>query len=273
MLQYATPETPIRIPDLTQLDWPFRQFEEPRPACLLLRGNAPPEPNRIVPAPVFDHGVSLASRIQPLRLPLKGDEETGWKPHPAFAGSTAGLPSLTCHASVLAPGHSPHPPHTHEEEELLLLLDGEVELVWPEQLVPLRRGELAYYPAGFRHTLRATSDSPATYVMFKWRGEPRQGDELQPGSFDTKEPGVIFDRPTRYLRKLQGHVTVLEPGAGYDAHADAYDVGIVVLEGEVETIGGRAAPHDAIFYRAGEPHGMRNVGSAPARYVVFEFHS
>src|SRR5204862_42584 len=83
----------------------------------------------------------------------------------------------------------------------------------------------------------------------------RQGDELPPGSFETKEPGVIFDRPTRYLRKLQGHVTVLEPGAGYDAHADAYDVAIVVLEGEVETIGGRAAPHDAIFYRAGEPHG------------------
>ena len=41
----------------------------------------------------------------------------------------------------------------------------------------------------------------------------------------------------------------------------------------METIGGRAAPSDAIFYRAGEPHGMHNVGSGPARYVVFEFHS
>jgi hypothetical protein len=45
-----------------------------------------------------------------------------------------------------------------------------------------------------------------------------------------------------------------------------------MLEGEVETIGGRAVPNDVIFYRAGEPHGMRNVGAGPARYVVFEFH-
>ena len=273
MLQYATPETPIRIPDLTQLDWPFRQFEEPRPACLLLRGNAPLEPNRIVPAPVFDHGASLASRIQPLRLPLEGDAETGWKPHPAFAGSTAGLPSFTCHASVLAPGRSPHPPHAQEEEELLLLLDGEVELDWPEEHVPFRPGELAYYPAGFRHTLahhehraRDVRDvQMARRAAARGRAPARQ--------LRDEGAGVIFDRPTRYLRKLQGHVTVLEPGAGYDAHADAYDVAIVVLEGEVETIGGRAAPHDAIFYRAGEPHGMRSVGSAPARYVVFEFHS
>jgi hypothetical protein len=42
---------------------------------------------------------------------------------------------------------------------------------------------------------------------------------------------------------------------------------------EFLTIGGRAAPHDAMFYRAVEPHGMRTVGAEPARYVVFEFHS
>ena len=137
----------------------------------------------------------------------------------------------------------------------------------------LRPGELAYYPAGCRHTLRTTSASPATYVMFKWRGEPRERDELARGRFDSELPGVLLEQPTRYLRKLQGHVTVLEPGGGYEAHADAYDVAIVVLEGELETIGGRPAPHDVIFYRAGEPHGMRNVGSEPARYVVFEFHS
>ena len=27
---------------------------------------------------------------------------------------------LSCHASVLSPLHSPHPPHAHEEEELLI---------------------------------------------------------------------------------------------------------------------------------------------------------
>ena len=47
---------------------------------------------------------------------------------------------------------------------------------------------------------------------------------------------------------------------------------IVVLEGEVETLGKRVGPHGVIFYAAGEPHGMRNAGNVIARYIVFEFH-
>jgi quercetin dioxygenase-like cupin family protein len=234
--------------------------------------------NRVVPAPLANgvrDELELTSRIHVFRLPLEPDEKSGWKPYPAFKGSTADLPSLSCHASVLASNHSPHPPHTHAEEELLLLLAGEADLVLPERgTMPLRPGEFVYYPTGFSHTLRTTSTEPATYAMLKWRGEPAPSSEPLPfGHFETAgEPRVLIDGPTRYLRKLQAHVTVLEPGEGYDPHVDSYDVAIVVLEGEVETIGGRAAPYDAIFYRAGEPHGMRNVGSESARYVVFEFH-
>jgi redox-sensitive bicupin YhaK (pirin superfamily) len=53
---------------------------------------------------------------------------------------------------------------------------------------------------------------------------------------------------------------------------DAYDVAIIVLEGEVETLGQRVAPHGVIFYAAGEAHGLSNPGTTTARYLVFEFH-
>ena len=85
--------------------------------------------------------------------------------------------------------------------------------------------------------------------------------------------GLLFEAPTGYLGKLHSHVTVLEPGDGYPPHTDAYDVAIVVLAGEVETIGARAEPYDVIYYAAGEAHGMQNVGDVAARYVVFEFHA
>jgi hypothetical protein len=49
-------------------------------------------------------------------------------------------------------------------------------------------------------------------------------------------------------------------------------VAIIVLEGEVESLGKRVRPHSVIFYGAGEPHGMRNPGGSIARYAVFEFH-
>jgi quercetin dioxygenase-like cupin family protein len=279
LLQYAAPDTIIRIPDMNFLDWPFRQLDRPRPPCLIVRGSAKEGFNRIVPAPMVDGEVDrrlrLTSRIHPLRLPLEPDEQSGWKPYPAFSGSTADLPSLSCHASVLLHGHSPHPPHTHDAEEILLLLSGEVELILPESgRTRLRPGEFVYYPTGFSHTLQTASAEPATYVMFKWRGEPAAADRpLSFGRFQTSgDPGLLFEGSTRYLRKLHSHLSVREPGNGYEPHLDAYDVAIVVLDGEVETIGGRAGPHDVIFYPAGEAHGLRNVGSGVARYVVFEFH-
>jgi quercetin dioxygenase-like cupin family protein len=274
LLQYAAPETAIRIADLDRLDWPHRLLDSPRPPCLVVRGRAPAGANRLVPAPAPNGGPALASGVHRLRLPLPGPGASGWQTHPAFSGSTADLAEVSCHASVLAPGHTPHPPHAHDEEELLLVLAGEVELLFAQDAgEPLRAGELVYYPAGFVHTLRAAGSGPATYVMFKWRAQPAaDGGQLPRGRFETTQPGLLFEGATRYLRKLQAHVTLLRPGEGYEPHADAYDVGLVVLEGEVETIGGRAASHDVVFYRAGEPHGMRCVSDAPARYVVFEFH-
>ena len=279
LLQYAAPDSAIRIPDLNYLDWPFRQLESPRPPSLIVRGSARVDSNRVVAAPLANGRMrvelQLTSRIHPLRLPLEPDEQTGWKPYGAFTGSTADLLSLSCHASVLLTGRSPHPPHTHPDEELLLLLAGEAELELPERgPTQLGPGEFVYYPTGFAHTLRTTSAEPATYLMLKWRGEPAPAEENLPfGRFETAgDARVLVDAPTRYLRKLQAHVTILQPGDGYEPHADSYDIAIVVLEGEVETIGGRAIPNDVIFYRAGEPHGMRNVGVGPARYVVFELH-
>jgi hypothetical protein len=234
----------------------------------------------------------LDSQVRPLDIPLPQDGEQGWMPHPLFRGSTRGIHDLSCHASVLAPGSCPHPPHAHQEEELLLLLSGQVEIILPdlrdpgeEQTRRLVPGRLVYYPYGFSHTLTTVSDEAANYLMFKWTCLAREKEsELGFGEFDLLDPGggfqtkggfnirVVFEGPTGYLGKLQCHTSTLPPGVGYEPHADKHDVCIVVLEGEVETIGQRVRPHGVIYYAPGKPHGMRNPGGESARYVVFEFH-
>ena len=292
LLQYATPDCVIRIPDLNHLDWPFRQLQQPRPACIMIRGTDEAGVNRIVPAPAAGSAARhrLGSRVQPLPLPLAPDREKGWKPYPLFRGATADLERLGCHVSVLTQGSCPHPPHTHDDDELLLLLAGEADLLLPadpdgQQGRRLSAGELVYYPAHFAHSLVAVSEEPATYLMFKWVAPPTGAEKLLPfGQYDLRESAAappagkrfhqrpLFEGATRGLRKLHAHVSTLAPGAGYEPHADAYDVAIVVLEGEVETLGQRVAPHGVVFYPAGELHGMRNPGPETARYVVFEFH-
>src|SRR5439155_13073284 len=51
LFQYATPDTPIRIPDLNRLEWPFRMLDAPRPPCIMMKGAARSDDNRIVSAP------------------------------------------------------------------------------------------------------------------------------------------------------------------------------------------------------------------------------
>ena len=232
----------------------------------------------------------LTSDIHPVTLPLDPSLDTGFRLYHQYRGSTGTVSSFSCHVSALAQGQCPHPPHTHAEEEILIMLQGEADLVLPsgpagQRERRLTAGQFVYYPAHFPHTLRAVSPQPANYLMFKWRAGHRAGAArlgLQcidlaavhlTGGRDGFVSRLLFEGRTAYLGKLHAHFSCLAPGAGYAPHVDAHDVAIVVLEGEVETLERRVRPHGIIHFASGESHGMRNPSSHPARYLVFEFHS
>ena len=291
LLQYATPRTPIRIPNLHRLEWPFESYRAPSAPCVLVSGHDLHGTNRLVAGPAVSAQPSLpalTTRVESLPLPLEQDPEVGWKPHPFFRGGTPNLETIGCHASVLDPGREPHPLHRHDEEEVLIVLDGEATVVLEgadgaeHSHHAAGRGTFAYYAAGAGHTIRNSTDAPVTYVMFKWHADPREKDglletQLIPRALSADGSSgfsttTVLEGETRCLRRLQSHLTTLQPGAGYDPHVDAHDVAIVVLEGTLETLGEQVGPDSVVFYAAGESHGMRNVGDVPAIYLVFEFH-
>jgi mannose-6-phosphate isomerase-like protein (cupin superfamily) len=292
LLQYATPRTAIRMPGPQRFEWPFDLDRAPRAPCILVSGRDDGGVNRIVPPPVGggQDSTALSSRVHGLDLPLERDVETGWKPHGLFRGSTADIGDLRCHVSVLEPGRSPHAPHRHDAEELLVIIDGQAELLVEDGGDPsgIRRhvvgsGTFAYYPVGFAHTIENTSAEPVTYCMLKWKGDARDVATplearvvpLEPAADPTTGERAItdvLDGETTYLRHLHAHATTLPPGVGYEPHRDSYDVGIVTLAGRVETLGDQVDAPGVVFYAAGEPHGMRNVGDEPAHYLVFELH-
>ncbi len=243
------------------------------------------------PGHADDH--PLAPACHRLPLPLQPDWQAGWKPYHQFKGSTPNLLEFACHASVLIPGHCPHDPHQHAEEEILIMLAGEAELILPRGGTGVtdgrriaRPGDFVYYPAFYPHSLRAIGPEPAEYLMFKWTGRGRAGAD-QPLGFlpmaiawpDAEAPAPggylgrgLFEGPTGHLRKLHCHSSRLEPGGGYPDHIDRHDAVIVMLEGECETLGQRIGPGGIVLFIAGEPHGIRNPGNETARYLVFEFH-
>lgn len=237
--------------------------------------------------------VKLTSSVFPLPLPLEPDGKKGWKPYPIFKGKTKELSLLACHASALTQYTYPHAPHVHNDEEILLLLSGELDLIYRSndnsgayQNMAIKPGQFVYYPLGLSHTIQAKSQQPANYVMLKWHAGWKKSDNVldfrKYDLFETTSdnevlegfrPRHLFHQPTNYLKTLHCHISTLAPGAGYEPHRDDYDVAIILLEGEVETLGQRVKPHSVIFYAAGEPHGMHNPGETAAKYVVFEFHN
>lgn len=298
LLQYATPDSVIRIPDLRTLDWPFRYLGQ-KPPCLMVSGGDTAGVNRMVNAPSSKPGKSgltglLTSQTHCLQVPLPADSKNGWKMYPFFNGPTRSLDVLRSHSSVLKHDCCPHPPHRHLEEELLMVLDGEVEVNLPdlpdsEQYRRLKAGDLVYYPVSFAHTVKTVSKAPANYMMLKWVDRSAKDQcyptmsfgqynykALQPARVVTQENGfsfqILFEGTTLYLQKLHCHYSTLCPGGGYKPHCDPYDVVLVILEGQVETLGELHTPHSAVYYAAGEPHGIMNRGDVDAKYLVFEFH-
>lgn len=232
------------------------------------------------------------NKVFPLEIPLQPDVQKGWKPYHLFKRKLSDNLTLSSHVSVLIPGHCPHPPHRHAEEEILLMMAGEADLLLPEDESSgperkrrVKAADFVYYPANFPHSLVGAGSVPANYLMFKWSGNLlNHGDQLgflhfENISGDCKEFAEdkfsiirLFEGRTGFLHKLHCHYSQLPAGKGYKVHTDPYDVAIIVLEGEVETLNTSVKPRQVIFYGAGEPHGMFNPKETTARYLVFEFH-
>lgn len=301
LLQYAEPAVPIRM--MQSISTPHTLVRGGRPPCIMVSGHDRAGVNNVVDPLDYKAGKMketrrkargfLSTAITHLDLPLSEDGKTGWAAYPLARGRTVCTDDMAFHVSVLSPGVTPHNPHSHAEEELLVMLSGEADIVTvPDDILPgeqrhrLRAGSMVYYPAFYTHTIHNTGTEPITYLMFKWRAPIAAGPETRAAvyQFDYKDLSVdnmhekpyqtrpVFGFPTRHLGRLTAHVTLLQPGAGYAAHRDRYDVAIIVLKGTVETLGEKVRPLGVAYYSAGELHDMRNSGDEPAYYLVFEFH-
>ena len=249
-----------------------------------------PSPLRPLLRNLMSETPTLPQWIETLNFPA--DIDTPHKEYTIFNGPTATMKSLDCHFSVLRAGETPHPPHQHPEEELIVPLEGALEVIRvdPEDsskrtTEEIGRRQFVFHAANHPHTLRAPGPGPSTYLVLKWSGRSMNlaDASLRSSTYDARqallamptrgyETASLFESGTAQLGKLQAHVGRMLPGAGYDPHRDGYDVAIIVFDGAVETLGQRVGPRSVIFYPADLPHGMKNAGDEPTHYLVFEFH-
>ncbi len=176
LVQYASADTQIQMPATSGYDWPFKFEANLRVPTILVSGTGRHSVNRLVPPPLDLEGPPMITTLaRSVALPLAEDPVKRWVPYQQFRGPTRTLGQMSCHVSVLSPGHHPHPPHIHREEELLIVLDGAVEIELAEDprgtggsRHSLTPGMFSYYPATQHHTIHNVGAGPATYLMFKW---------------------------------------------------------------------------------------------------------
>jgi XRE family transcriptional regulator, regulator of sulfur utilization len=85
-----------------------------------------------------------------------------------FQDRTATLDELELHITTLLPGQTPHAPHKHPDEEVLIIREGTVETFLGDRTQVVGPGSVIFQAANQMHTISNVGDVPATYHVIKW---------------------------------------------------------------------------------------------------------
>ena len=105
-----------------------------------------------------------------------------------FQRPTATLDELECHVTTLNPGESPHAPHKHPDEELVIIKEGTVEAFLNGQTYRAGPGSVIFQASNQVHGLKNVGEVAATYHVIKWNS---------PGMLKKKGPGAGGQGPVK----------------------------------------------------------------------------
>jgi XRE family transcriptional regulator, regulator of sulfur utilization len=85
-----------------------------------------------------------------------------------FDAPTPTLAEFECHITTLNPGESPHPPHHHAAEELMVIREGTLEALQGDKTNIVTAGGIIFEASNELHGLRNVGTNRATYFVFKF---------------------------------------------------------------------------------------------------------
>lgn len=86
-----------------------------------------------------------------------------------FNRATSQLAQFEMHTTALNADSVSHAPHTHVQEEILIILRGKVTIHINGKLIPASPGDLVFLPAMIPHALLNTGKEQCEYFAFQWR--------------------------------------------------------------------------------------------------------
>jgi mannose-6-phosphate isomerase-like protein (cupin superfamily) len=86
-----------------------------------------------------------------------------------FEGSTDQLKSMTAGSLLLKAGMTPHLPHTHPEEEFMVITEGTGEISMEGKITKVVPGSMMYCAGGKMHGIVNTGKTPLLFYFYKWQ--------------------------------------------------------------------------------------------------------
>jgi len=212
-----------------------------------------------------------------------------------FDEPTPTLEKIEVHVTTLKPGMASHSPHHHPWEEMLLVKEGQLEVSMNGRKEEAGPGALVFIASNDAHNVTNVGVVPATYYVINYVTDLVHTVRDQPAaqwapagmlssrvvdcdSLPAPVGGghrVAFDSPTVTFKRLESHVTVLDPGAVTPPrHRDPADELFFVKSGLLEVtlngVSSRIGPGSFYYVAPNDERTMRNIGAATCAYQVIK---
>jgi len=206
-------------------------------------------------------------------------------------GATTDFKRVRIHATTLPAHQAPHPSHRHDDEELIIVKEGELTVTIEGKTTTLGPGSIALMMPGDEHGFDNRGNAPATYYVMRYeasapidtaRGRKAGGSfwiDFRDVAFQPHSQGGIrrmFDRATAMTRRFEMHVTTLNEGLwSHPPHTHrAAEILLMIENTAQESINGTLHPAtvgDLIFLESNVPHAIQNTSKGRCMYFAFQF--
>jgi mannose-6-phosphate isomerase-like protein (cupin superfamily) len=117
--------------------------------------------------PVAPEAVRLSDGVIPVSA-LSPDIQGGCRAFTHYNGPTDLLAGLCAGMATLEPGATPHLPHRHPEEELLIVAAGTGAIECGGRTTQVGPGDIMYCSGNVVHGITNTGRTPMTFYWSKW---------------------------------------------------------------------------------------------------------
>jgi (S)-ureidoglycine aminohydrolase len=240
--------------------------------------------------PVFAQNLSeIASQVIQWDS-LTAKTENGRTRRLLLEGSSTHLKYFRVHATTLAAGTTPNPPHPNKDaDELIIVKEGKLQITIGDKTKTLEAGGIAVILSDEVHGMKNVGDSAATYYVLRYqsktptdleRGQKAGGSILLTQNecpFKAHAKGGrrdYYNRATSQCSVFEMHTTALNAGLeSHQPHVHATEEALLITKGTVTMVIDckiyQAKAGDLVILTSNIPHALINTTGAQCEYFAF----